>query len=303
MIGRDDWLSAGGIRYRFRAAGPAPDHTGSATPPLVLVHGLGVSIEYWARLLPLLATRRRVYAVDLPGFGRSTRPARALDSAELARALCCWLAGLGLPRAHFLGHSLGAPVVAELAHERPERVAHLVLVAPTIGKRGPHLLHRALDTLRNIPREDLTLASVVLPAYLRAGLPRLLRTDRLTTKDDTVATVVRLRGPLLIARGTRDCVVDNSAVRLLLRAARRASLVEIPGAAHGVQWSHARALAWAVDAYLDGASRPALAQAAFAAPQSGSGAAPTASGSMRYGLSGRLAPHSAHEPSYSLTFS
>ncbi|HEY6480179.1 MAG TPA: alpha/beta fold hydrolase, partial [Streptosporangiaceae bacterium] len=46
--------------------GGPPD---TATPPLVLVHGLGGSHLDWVRVAPALAAQRRVLALDLPGFG------------------------------------------------------------------------------------------------------------------------------------------------------------------------------------------------------------------------------------------
>ncbi|MDP9372244.1 MAG: alpha/beta fold hydrolase, partial [Chloroflexota bacterium] len=242
------WVRVGNLRHHFRVAGPA----GGVGAPLVLVHGVGVSGAYWARVQPLLAARRPVYAPDLPGFGHSAKPAAVLDSAGLAGAIRDWLDALSLARVHLLGHSLAAQVVAEFARAHPERVARLVLAAPTIGKRGPKLLRRTLDLLRDIPREDPTLLPVVCPAYLRAGPRRIWRTDLLTNDDDTVATVAALRRPLLIVRGSRDCVVDRAVVQQLLDAAPRACAVEIPGAAHGLHWSHPRALARVVNAFLDG---------------------------------------------------
>ena len=246
------WLTIGGQRYHFRVAGEPSE----AEIPLVLVHGLGVSSDYWARAQPLLAVQRRVYAVDLPGFGRSARPARVLNAVGLAQALAEWLAAMELARAHLLGHSLGGQVVVELARTHPQRVACLVLAAPTIGKCGPNLFCRALDLLRNVPREDLTLAPVVCPAYWRAGLRRMVRTDLLVNDDDTIASAAHLTQPLLIVRGTRDCVVDRSAIQQLLGSVPHASLVEIPGAAHALHWSHRRALAGVVNAFLAGGAAP-----------------------------------------------
>lgn len=249
------WLTVGRIRYHFRVAG---EPGGPRVTPLVLVHGLGVSSDYWARAQPLLAARRRVYAVDLPGFGRSACPARVLDSAGLAQALADWLAAMGLARAHLLGHSLGGQVVIEFARMYPQRVACLVLAAPTIGKCGPNLFFRALDLLRNVPREDLTLAPIACSAYWRAGLRRMVRTDLLVNDDDTIAAAAHLTQPLLIVRGTRDCVVDRSAIQQLLQVVPHASPVEIPGAAHALHWSHPRALAGVVNAFLAGGAAPAV---------------------------------------------
>src|SRR4028119_988264 len=65
-------------------------------PPVVLVHGLVVSGRYMVPLLEELARSPTVYAPDLPGFGRSEGPARALDVAGLADALATWMRAAGL---------------------------------------------------------------------------------------------------------------------------------------------------------------------------------------------------------------
>src|SRR5689334_9717719 len=59
---------------------------GGAGPPLVLVHGLGGTIENWRALTPLLAERHRVLVPDLPGHGHSSLlpEARNLDSVAEA---------------------------------------------------------------------------------------------------------------------------------------------------------------------------------------------------------------------------
>lgn len=243
----DHWLPCGGIRYHYRVAAPV----GDAGTPLVLVHGLGVSSAYWRRVQPLLAARRPVYAVDLPGFGRTTHPRAVLDSIGQAQALADWLAALGLPRVHLMGHSAGGQVVAAFAAAHPERVAGLILAASTIGRDSPKFLPHLPHLLRDLLRERPSLLPVLVADGLRAGPWFILRTDAAIIQDETPATVSRLSAPLLVMRGTRDCIISDGEAQRMLDAAPHASSVVIPGAAHVPQWSHPHAVAAAVAPFLD----------------------------------------------------
>ncbi|MCA1667898.1 MAG: alpha/beta fold hydrolase, partial [Thermomicrobia bacterium] len=179
---RRAWVTSGTTHYYYRVAGDA--HVEQL--PLVLVHGLGVSSAYWAHLQPLLATHRPVYAPDLPGFGRTTRPRGILNTAALARALADWMNAVGLMRVHLLGHSLGGPVVAEFAHHYPERAARLILVGATIGTRGASAPYQTLGLLRDSVRESPSLFPVVMRDYWRAGLRRVIGTDIAAGNDDII---------------------------------------------------------------------------------------------------------------------
>ena len=238
-----------GQRYYYRAA----SRPGGGRTPLVLVHGLGVSGAYWSRILSLLATHRPVYAVDLPGFGRTARPLVALDVAGLARALAEWLTALDVPQAHLMGHSAGGQVAAAFADAYPERAARLVLLASTIGTHSPPLLRHLPGLLRDLVREGPSLLPVLVADGLRAGPRHILCTDAAIVADDMLGTVGRLAAPLLVIRGTRDTIVSEAETGLLLRAAPHASSVAIPGAAHVAQWSHPADVAAAVAAFLEDA--------------------------------------------------
>lgn len=240
------WVARGAIRYHYRLAG-APDAPGT---PLVLVHGLGVSSAYWRRIQPLLADGRRVYALDLPGFGRTTRPTRTLDVGALACALGDWLDALGLGSVHLAGHSMGGQVVATFARAHPARVSGLILVGSTIGVRGAKMPRQALGLLRDALRESPSLLPVVLRDYLRAGPRRVLHTGVLADAEDTIATVAQLAAMPLIIRGGRDTVVPIGDTRRLLRAVPGATFIEIPGGAHAIHWSRPRAVADDVAAFL-----------------------------------------------------
>jgi pimeloyl-ACP methyl ester carboxylesterase len=240
------WVTCGATRYHYRVAG-ADDAPGT---PLVLVHGLGVSSAYWRRIQPLLADRRRVYALDLPGFGRTTRPHSPLDIGALARALGDWLGALDLAPIHLLGHSMGGQVVAAFARDHPDRVSGLILVGSTIGARGARAPHQTLGLLRDAMRESPSLLPVVLRDYFRAGTRRILRTDLLADDDDTVATVAQLAVAPLVIRGCNDTVVSLCDTRRVLQAVPAAPYIEVAGAAHAVHWSRPRAVADAVVAFL-----------------------------------------------------
>ncbi|HEY8231833.1 MAG: alpha/beta fold hydrolase [Vicinamibacterales bacterium] len=117
-------VQAGSYRLRYLEAGSGP--------PLVLVHGLGShAMQDWGRLVAPLARRYHVYAPDLPGFGRSERPASADYSIPMqVEAVRGFMAALGVTRARVAGISMGGWIVARLAAERPELVERLVVVAP-----------------------------------------------------------------------------------------------------------------------------------------------------------------------------
>ncbi|MFD0851843.1 alpha/beta fold hydrolase, partial [Actinomadura adrarensis] len=101
-----------------------------AGAPLVLLHGLGGSRHAWDPVVPLLAERFDVLAVDLPGFGESEPlPADVEPSPKaFAESLAGFLQELGVTAPHIAGNSHGAWVGLEFAAVR--RVASLSLLSP-----------------------------------------------------------------------------------------------------------------------------------------------------------------------------
>jgi 4,5:9,10-diseco-3-hydroxy-5,9,17-trioxoandrosta-1(10),2-diene-4-oate hydrolase len=112
-------LLVDGLRLRYADAGDGP--------VVVLVHGIATSLESWRFTAEALAREFRVLALDLPGFGLSERPMTLPTLEETADLMARFLDGLGIPRASFVGNSLGGLVSLETALRHPDRVDRLVL--------------------------------------------------------------------------------------------------------------------------------------------------------------------------------
>ena len=101
-------------------------------PVVVLVHGLGGFAESWRHNVAALARVATVYAVDLPGFGRSSKPPARYRLADAARALHGFIQAMGLGRVAVVGHSLGAAVGLTYALTHPARVERLALLGALV---------------------------------------------------------------------------------------------------------------------------------------------------------------------------
>src|SRR5215207_8972890 len=96
------------LERRRAKIGPATIayEVGGSGPPVVLVHGLSGSSRWWRRNIGALTPQRRVYTVDLIGFGAS-RPRQRFALAEAAGYLTQWMDQLALERVSLVGHSMG----------------------------------------------------------------------------------------------------------------------------------------------------------------------------------------------------
>jgi len=105
------------------------EHGPADGAPLILSAGLGGSGNYWTPNLTALAQHYRVILYDHRGTGRSDRTLPATVSVDdLARDILALMDGLGLDRAHLVGHAAGGVAGLALALKAPERLASLVVV-------------------------------------------------------------------------------------------------------------------------------------------------------------------------------
>lgn len=96
-------------------------------PPVILLHGAGSSHAVWTAAIRRLAGQR-VFAVDLPGHGRS--PGFGLQSIEAyADQMVEFLAALGLYQAIFVGHAMGGAIALDLAVRHSAHVAGVGFIA------------------------------------------------------------------------------------------------------------------------------------------------------------------------------
>src|SRR3712207_5134720 len=111
-------------------------------PIVVLVHGLGGSHMNWDLFAPLLTPHARVWAIDLPGFGRSEPGGRSASVRSNVAVLHRFLAEVVGEPVVLVGNSMGGMISLLAAGERPDSVTGLVLLNAAIP--GPR---RAIDPL------------------------------------------------------------------------------------------------------------------------------------------------------------
>jgi pimeloyl-ACP methyl ester carboxylesterase len=131
---------------------------GGRGSPVLFIHGLGSSgyIE-WRFNLETLSDRHRVYAPDLPGFGRTEKPRARYGIPYFTRFIERYMEDRGLRSAAVVGASLGGRIALELALENPRLVRKLVLVnALGLGRPNVHVSYG----LVTIPRVGEALMKV-----------------------------------------------------------------------------------------------------------------------------------------------
>lgn len=226
-------------------------------PAVVLVHGLGGFARSWRHNIGALASRTTVYALDLPGFGRSAKPRTRYRLPYFARALHGFMEALGIPQASLVGHSLGGAVCVTYALTHPARVERLALIGavvpgfgyrmswayrlvalPGVGEalaliRSPHLYRAFLARCFHTPtREELDFL-VACDYAERTGLEaraaflatlRDVRTDFVDHREDYRRAIATLDLPVLLIHGRQDPVVAPAHAAEVAEALARAGL-------------------------------------------------------------------------------
>ncbi|MBN1271225.1 MAG: alpha/beta fold hydrolase [Candidatus Aminicenantes bacterium] len=96
--------------------------------PLILLHGIGASLEWWEPNIPSLSRKYRVIAPDFLGFGLSDKPPVDYNLRLGIRFLSSLMDVLGLSRVSLAGNSMGGLIALAAAIEIPERIERLILV-------------------------------------------------------------------------------------------------------------------------------------------------------------------------------
>ena len=131
---------------------------GSGDNTLILIHGLGSYMPAWSQNVDALAARHRVIAIDLPGFGRSSKANYQYSMEFFARVVDRVITATEAKNPILVGHSMGGQIAMTHALLFPGRAQRLILVAPA-----------GLETFRK--GEGRWLAKAVTKDFVKATPP------------------------------------------------------------------------------------------------------------------------------------
>ena len=256
-------------------------------PPLVFVHGLSSYGSYWEHQLQAFP-ERRVLALDLPGYGASSRPDAPYTPPWYAQVLLDWMDAMDLDRVVLVGHSMGGQACITLALDHPERVDALVLSAPagieTFDSGAKAWMKAWWTETRAMESSEAELRAVFTQSVFNVtddGVERLLR-ERVrmglhpSFRGTSVAVSRSIAGmldhpvahrldqletPTLLVFGSDDRMIPNPVftggrTRTLAEAGARAiphvELVMVPRAGHTVHHDAPGAFNDALSSFLAG---------------------------------------------------
>lgn len=231
-------------------------------PPLVLIHGAGGTHLYWPpeiRRLPGYC----VYALDLPGHGKSAFCDGQQTVGEYARYLVQWLESIQLRRAVLVGHSMGSAIALAVAIHHPEYVIGLGLIG---GGARLHvqsdLLNYAADSTTYIKATDLlvscSFSSHAQPRLVELASKRLLDTRQSVflgdlqacNRFDVMACLESIKQPALVICGADDIMTPVRYAQFLANSIPNARLNIIPEAGHMVMLEQPRLVAESLLSFL-----------------------------------------------------
>jgi len=235
-------VQVAGHRVHYLAEGPA------AGPVVVLVHGLGGHSEQWLNLSAyLVKAGYRVYIPDLPGYGRSEKPADFSYSVhDEAEAVVGFFDALGLKQVDLGGWSMGGGIVQHVAYRHPERVRRLMLFASIGIKQAPTFDVRLfmpstpaeLDQLNallmpNPPKApDFVARDLLRISQERAWVIQRALDSMSTGQDATDSLLPQLKMPVLIVWGDKDRIIPLNQGETMHKLVPQSELDVITGCGH-----------------------------------------------------------------------
>ncbi|MCC6277970.1 MAG: alpha/beta fold hydrolase [Oligoflexia bacterium] len=199
-------------------------------PDLILVHGLGANLICWRHLMPLLSQNFTVWALDLPGFGKSSKPrTRVYGLEQQSENLRKFMDVNGIKKPLLVGNSMGAAICGEVAIRHPQRTSGLVLlnsahdskivgpwdvrkirtlrplVSPLVGRQiVKGVLKSLYGTKQELPRE-------IIDAYLEpfvkdegASFAFIEAFEAIVENEHLIEGLSKFKGPVMVLWGRRD---------------------------------------------------------------------------------------------------
>jgi magnesium chelatase accessory protein len=248
------FVDAGGVRWHVQTAGEGP--------VILFVHGTGASTHSWRDVLPLLADRFRVLAVDLPGHAFSAATGAARSSLRgMGASLAALLSAVDVRPSYCVGHSAGAALLCRMALDgqvQPRSILSFngaflplagaagVVFAPIARVLGsspllPRLVARRAGDPATVARliagTGSTLDGIGVELYGRlvrdpghvAGAMRMMGNWDLR---DFEKTLPRLKVPLTLVAALGDRLVPARQARDVASRLENARVVSLPGLGH-----------------------------------------------------------------------
>jgi pimeloyl-ACP methyl ester carboxylesterase len=207
---RPDWAEMGFTRHTACVDGDEiPYLVGGSGPPILLLHGLAASFDWWQLNAPALARNFTVYLTDLPGFDRLAR----IDAPDTMHGYTVWLRqfldAVGLQRSHLLGLSMGAEIALRLAAANPERVDRLVLVTPSAMLRGDLPVRHTFTGIRVLTELPMALIPLAIMNGLKQSPLNFWNASKAMVAGDVRSLLPEIRAETLILASQNDPVLSS----------------------------------------------------------------------------------------------
>jgi poly(3-hydroxyalkanoate) depolymerase len=262
--GGASFIDVGELRIRV-------SEQGRGARPLLLVPGIGTSLEIWPPLLDALGDLRTL-TFDPPGAGRSSVPRLPIRLPRLARVVTDVLDALGHEQVDLLGVSWGGALAQQIAHQAPGRVRRLVLAATSCG-------------LGSVPGHPVAVAAIANPLrfysrwFFELVAPHVyggaVRRSQLQRSDDarlwlrrppsfrgyayqlmaitgwsSLPWLHRLPQPTLVMAGAEDPLIPLRNARILASRIPRAAIHVVEDGGHLFLLNHAAQSAAVIREFL-----------------------------------------------------
>lgn len=229
--------------------------------PIVFIHGAGGSHLHWPAPLRRLKNYR-VYAVDLPGHGKSAGRGQQTIAAY-AQHILAWMDAIGLEKAFFVGHSMGGAIALTLGLHHPERVLGLGLIGTGARlKVSPEIM--TLTSHENtFPAAVKTIISWAFSHQADARLVELASERMLMTRPtvlhsdfvacnafDESAALPQINLPTLVLCGQEDRLTPLHYAQFLADHIAIAELKTFPDAGHMVMLEKPQAVTSALEKFV-----------------------------------------------------
>lgn len=260
--------------------------TGAGEQTLLFIHGLGSYLRAWEQNIDSLSQHYRCIALDLPGYGKSSKAEHPFDMSFFAGTLSQFMEKLQLTQVILVGHSMGGQIAMHTVLMKQKRIEKLILIAPagfeTFSEKESNWLKSVFNAalIKATPTEQIVrnfeINFVDMPENARFMIDDRLNM-RETVEYDRYCEMVpkcvqgmlnepvfnrlsEIDIPTLIIYGQNDQLIPNSILHPNLSTAAIAQVGHdalphsylhlLPDAGHFVQWEQAERVNKAILAFL-----------------------------------------------------